>query len=446
MAMTADSTALAIDPTPVVSTQVHGRNSKIKTTFIRLFLHGAVRQWGQVFSPKGAHLWCEMLVPASLCIPIAYAIAHLIYHEKINGWNNQPWRFTSSTVAFLLSRKLKIAFDRWWEARGHMGTASKCCRSMMILVSTRLTEGHDTAYECADDVRRYAMLYYWLMCFQLLNMDLKQDVVMHHLKGRPEEDAMLFRPERKNNHALAPLAWLSTRINDLANATTEEYGSSCLTPHELQEAIDHVDEMVTAFEGATKIKNTIIPTKLEHLCTLISYVYVYLLPLPMATVFSSSPGVSYNQVAVRTMIATLWVSMSVFGLFEIGNELADPFGDDEADLGSTMMAMGNELEDDLTEILTARVPASQLRISHRSSMPVLGPRSRSSWQTTSSKRTTSSKSSKSSNAPDVDAEDPSAEVAALEVEAAQLKVEIEAERLAELSGLQRKRRKKSDGV
>lgn len=424
--MTADGTALAIEPTPAASTEVHGRTSKIKATFIRLSVYGARGQWGQVFSPKGAHLWYEMMIPACLCIPIAYAVAHLIYNEKINVWNAQPWLFTSSAVAFLLQKKLDISYDRWWEARGHLGTASKCCRSMMILVCPRLTEGsgHDMAYECADDVRRYSMLYYWLLCFQLLGMDLKQDVVMHHLKGRPEEEAMLFRPERKNNHALTPLAWVSARIADLANDATEEHGS-CLTPHELQEALEHVDEMVIAFNGVTKIKNTPIPTKLEHLCTFITYIYVYLVPLPFATVFSADKisgddsDVSYNQVAVRTTVATLWVSMAVFGLFEIGNALSDPFGDDEADLGSTMMSIGNGLEDDLTDMLTSPLPHSQLRVEQKRSMTVLRPKN--------SKRSKTSKSSSMSGGTPRSIAEVDAEVAALEAEAARLKAEIAAE-------------------
>ena len=412
--MCPDGTALAVDPTPVANTKIHGRQSRIKSTFIRLSISGAIDQWGFVFSPKGAHMWYEMMIPACLCIPIAYAVSHLIYNEKINVWNSQPWLFTSSAVAFLLQKKLDISFDRWWEARGFVGTASKCCRSMMILVSPRLSEGHDMAYECADDVRRYAMLYYWLLCFQVLGMDLKQDVVMHHLKGRPEEEAMIFRPERKSNHALTPLAWLSARIADLANDATEEHGS-CLTPHELQEALEHVDEMVIAFNGVTKIKNTPIPTKLEHLCTLITYMFVYLVPLPFATVFSAGKDetdVSENQVAARTTIATLWLSMVVFGLFEIGNALADPFGDDEADLGSTMMSMGNGLEDDLTAILTSPLPHSTLRVEQKRSMTVLRPKR--------SKKSGSSASSKSS----VSSADIDAEVAALEAEAARLKAEI----------------------
>ena len=47
-----------------------------------------------------------------------------------------------------------------------------CYRSAHLLLFTyRLAQsflqGHAAAYEGANDVRRYLMLYYWLLCFQV---------------------------------------------------------------------------------------------------------------------------------------------------------------------------------------------------------------------------------------------------------------------------------------
>lgn len=79
------------------------------------------------------------------------------------------------------------------------------------MVKPRLEPDHHIVAEAADDVRRYCMLYYWTMCFQLLGMDSKQAVVMHHLKDRPEEEELLFK--RTENQArlihLAPVCDLT---------------------------------------------------------------------------------------------------------------------------------------------------------------------------------------------------------------------------------------------
>ena len=213
-----DDSFLPIEKTPEAQLVLSGRYSGIRNTVLRLAINGALGQWGQIFSMSGwntVFIGCAIPIFASLPVSILVVWAldvkirdETYWYEEgcdddpkkdgcdepdgINMWNRETWSFTSSAVAFLLNQKLKLSFNRWWEARGHLGTAVKCCRSMLILVKPRLVEGHKRANECADDVRRYCMLYYWLMSFQLLGIDLKQPVVMHHLTNRPE-----VRPSRR---------------------------------------------------------------------------------------------------------------------------------------------------------------------------------------------------------------------------------------------------------
>lgn len=40
------------------------------------------------------------------------------------------------------------------------------------------------------------------------------------------------------------------------------------------------------------------------------------------------------QVTLRTMFASFWLGLAIFGIFEMGNCFTDPFGDDPADLGA----------------------------------------------------------------------------------------------------------------
>ena len=254
----------------------------------------------------------------------------------------ETWTFFSAAVAFLLTSKLSLAYARYWEGRGHLGTAVKCCRAIAILIKPRL--GDDiVALDCADDARRYSMLYYWTMCFQLLGMQSKgMPVVMQHLEGRPEEEQLLF--ERPANTALTALVWLSARVADLAEA-------GVLSQHELQENCRIVNEMVEAFNESTKLKNTPVPLPMEHLCAVLTNVYVYTSPLALATAFrlatnsicyqadpftpgnwtvvhAGTPGAqcmdvpmfdTFYGVMSRTCFSCFCLGVGYFGIFELGN-------------------------------------------------------------------------------------------------------------------------------
>ena len=43
---------------------------------------------------------------------------------------------------------------------------------------------------------------------------------------------------------------------------------------------------------------------------------------------------TYAKVMLRTMFASFWLGLAIFGIFELGNCFTDPFGDDPADLGA----------------------------------------------------------------------------------------------------------------
>ena len=404
--------SLEVNPDPPAD--LAGRSSKLRPNFVRLSVKGALGQWELLASRLGGHLWLECLIPLLINLPLSFTLSFLIFFKYINDWNRETWTFVTAAVAFLLTQKLSLAYARFWEARGHLGEAVKCCRSILVMVKPRLDPSHRIAAEAADDIRRYCMLYYWTMCFQLLGMETRQAVVMHHLKDRPEEEEHLFK--REENQALTALMWLSSRIADLAV-------EGVLTQHELQEGLRRVDEMVEAFNGTTKIKNTPIPVPMEHLCAVLTNLYVWTSPLALATAFKNGlgnpiscedawtrycsdelgncaqnatylhtfgdddlaqfsctseacpelvflgtlypgdkcPTVGFTSVGGRTMAGSFFLAAAFYGIFELGNAFAEPFGDDESDLGWCMMSMGNGLEADLRFMMETCIPHSRLR-------------------------------------------------------------------------------------
>merc|ERR1719487_959204 len=70
---------------------------------------------------------------------------------------------------------------------------------------------------------------------------------------------------------------------------------------------------------------------------------------------------SFFGVWSRTCLSSLALGIGFFGIFELGNTFAEPFGDDECDLGPLMMKMGVGLEEDLNHIFEQPIPHSRLR-------------------------------------------------------------------------------------
>ena len=73
------------------------------------------------------------------------------------------------------------------------------------------------------------------------------------------------------------------------------------------------------------------------------------------------PTVGFTSVGGRTMAGSFFLAAAFYGIFELGNAFAEPFGDDESDLGWCMMAMGNGLEADLRFMMETDIPQSRLR-------------------------------------------------------------------------------------
>ena len=73
------------------------------------------------------------------------------------------------------------------------------------------------------------------------------------------------------------------------------------------------------------------------------------------------PTVGFTSVGGRTVAGSFFLAAAFYGIFELGNAFAEPFGDDESDLGNCMMAMGNGLEADLRFMMESDIPQSRLR-------------------------------------------------------------------------------------
>ena len=77
--------SIGVNPAP--PSGLAGRSSKLRPSFVRLSVKGALGQWALVMSRMGAHLWLECLVPLVLNVPLSFMLAFLIFFGYINDWN-----------------------------------------------------------------------------------------------------------------------------------------------------------------------------------------------------------------------------------------------------------------------------------------------------------------------------------------------------------------------
>jgi predicted membrane chloride channel (bestrophin family) len=321
---------------------------------LRMMYSGAVGVYSSLFSGSGAHIWIDVAFPVLLTVPFAFFESWVVQQLKWD-FGKETWTFISAAVAFLVTGKMSLAYGRYWEARGHLGAAIAGCRSIAILIKpTLLKAGVGRKYgkkygltdeevkEIVSDLRRYMLLYYWTLILQLLDISPRTKIVMELLEGRPEEEELLFA--RKQNMALTALTWVSARISHL------EVGA-VLSPLELQEAQEHIHDLVGAFNGTTKIKSTPMPAPMGHLCAFLVNFYVYTTPLALATNFKSIPDVGFYGISGRVVFSGFMLGCGFFGIYNLGNTFEDPFGDQENDMGGMMVTMGNGLTGDLKHIL-----------------------------------------------------------------------------------------------
>ena len=280
-----------------------------------------------------------------LSIPISAFWAWMITTYNFDWQDGMGGATFGVGTAFLLTMRVQTAYARYWEARGHIGTSIKCCRTTGILVVTQFHRHYgqpgSEVPKCVDDIRRYMMLYFYTMMLQVQGKSLNNSRLEQYLT-QPELNLL----QGRKNAAVVCVKWIASRLAHL-----ESLGY--MSPLQLHETNDALDGMIDAFNGLTKIKGTPIPFPIRQLCNILNTVYCYTIPLVFASKFASTYNEQLNIIG-RTCLSAALISFAFFGINTTAKVLEDPLGDDDNDLPLMKFATG--LHTELLTLFSDEIP------------------------------------------------------------------------------------------
>ena len=245
--------------------------------------------------------------------------AHLFPGEVLNL---QPFTLMGLALAIFLGFRNSVSYSRFWEARQHWGSLLINARSLTRQVLSLVSPLHA---DCRRHMVNGQIAFAHSLRHQLRNDDAQPDLD----RLLPAEVA-----ERIGRARFKP-AMLLLWLGETASQAHRHGWISDLQLQSMDRSLSTLSEVVGACE---RIAGTPIPYTYHVLLN--RTVMVYCLLLPMA--LSSSIG-------WLTPLISTFIAYTFFGLDEIGEEIADPFGVQPNDLA--LGAICHTIETTLREML-----------------------------------------------------------------------------------------------
>ncbi|KAL3915446.1 MAG: hypothetical protein SGPRY_007216 [Prymnesium sp.] len=216
--------------------------------------------------------------------------------------------------------------------------------------------------KCVDDIRRYTLMYYFCMIYQLIEVDVRQKEI-ESLLTLPELHLLLHTPRARG---VTCVKWVAARLAHL-----EALGY--LAPMQLHETNESLRAMIAAFNGLVKIKSSPMPFAVRQLCSLLAVAYVYCAPLALASHFYS-PQDEYWSVMLRTMLASFVLGFAILGINQAAVALEDPWHNRDSEI--PLVKIGMRLNEEMLFLFAEPIPPLEHAI--LGSRPV-GPASRGGY-------------------------------------------------------------------
>lgn len=232
-------------------------------------------------------------------------------------------------LGLLLVFRTNASYDRFWEGRRQWGSIVNECRNLARAASAFLA--HDPA--AVSRILRWTMVFPW--------------ACMNHLRATPglgqpvaAVSAAAALPEEETAAVSAsqhrPLAVARRISGELASVSSASDFTRMTIDQNVQQLIDCIG-------ACERIHNTPLP--FAYVVHLRRALIAYCFTLPFALLHAFGTG---------TIIATLLLAYSLYGIEEIGVEISAPFGNNDNDLPLEQIC--RRIETDVREIHDAMVP------------------------------------------------------------------------------------------
>lgn len=251
-----------------------------------------------------------------------------------------PFTLIGFALSIFLGFRINTAYDRFWEGRKLWGQLVNTARTLARQIST-LIGPSPGAGAGPDDLaeRRQAMIYTVIAFPHALRLRLRrEESALGELAGLvPEAEVERLKKDRNPPNAL---------VHRLALQIEEAYRAGLCHPQHAALLHQGLAGLTDAQGGCERIAGTPMPFAYAVLLRRIVGVYCYSLPF----------GVLHTLGAL-TPVVVLMMSYAFYGLDAIGDEIAEPFGNDPNDL--PLSAICRTIEIDLRQRLgEAELPAA----------------------------------------------------------------------------------------
>ena len=246
-------------------------------TLLSLSVNGFFKVTKDVLPLEGNDsIFYSIAVPVLLAFPIAAASVAMIVDAGYT-WSSDLHVLLTPGIGFLVVFRCTSAFNRFWEARGHISKAIKGCRTLSVIVITQYhrhaNKSGDDIPKAVDDVRRYLIVYFHTMINQLRETRSRRTSRTSSPSRRwtcCSGGAPGRQSRRSSGSARGSRTWSRWATSRRCSFTRPASRSTLL---------------IESFNGLTKIKSTPIPFPIRRLCSLLTVIYVYSAPLALATAF-----------------------------------------------------------------------------------------------------------------------------------------------------------------
>ena len=224
-------------------------------------------------------------------------------------------------ISILLVFRTNTAYDKWWEGRKLWGTLTNNSRNLAMKLNAILpTNELEARTFFRKTIPAYALaLHDHLKAESTATILFKQDV---HTPKSVQIDETKHIPNQIS-------ALIYVRVNELLQQKKISGEQLIFLNSELQSFTDICG-------GCERIKNTPIP--FSYSTFIKKFIFIYIMTLPFGHVFT----LGYLIIPVVAFVFYVLVSLEL-----IAEEIEDPFGEDENDLPTDLMARNikNNVED-----------------------------------------------------------------------------------------------------
>lgn len=289
--------------------------------------------WRMLLQFRGSsiqHTWKRLLFTTLLAVAVT-ALWETYDFERYS-LSTTPFSLIGLALGIFLGFRNNASYDRFWEARKLWGRMVNTSRTWTRQVETLINAPSDAS---EDEIAAIAALKKELVyrqigyvhAFRLHLRDGGDGAELDAFIGKEEREALLPETNRPNAivHKTAQIlrdAWRRGWIHDLHLPVLE----SSMT------------EILNVQGGCERIKATPVPWTYNVLTHRIVFVYCIALPF----------GV-HDTVGLLTPVVVAMISFAFYGLDAIGDEIEEPFGEDQNDL--PLLALSRMIEVNLRQRL-----------------------------------------------------------------------------------------------